>query len=96
MAITYTIVHIIVDYRSSFQVELWMLTSMPRLDASRPDASLSHSSIPDGTLVKFDFRNLGLGGCDAASIVERVPDARKVSTEMVEGTQHGKCSQIKF
>ena len=98
MAITYTIVHIIVDYRSSFRVELWMLTSMPRLDASRPDASLSHCSIPDGTLVKFDFRNLGLGGCDAARrrIVECVPYARKVSTEMVEGTQNGKCSQIKF
>lgn len=29
-----------------------------KLDASRPDASLSHCSIPDGTLVKFDFRNI--------------------------------------
>ena len=80
------------------EFKLLTSTSVPRLDASRPDASLSHCSIPDGTLVKFDFRNLGLGSRDASCrIVECVPDhAKKVSTEMVEGTQNGKSSQIKF
>lgn len=80
------------------EFKLLTSTSVPRLDASRPDASLSHCSIPDGTLVKFDFRNLRLGSRDASCrIVECVPDhAKKVSTEMVEGTQNGKSSQIKF